>query len=87
MKALVFISLFLLFCFLAYTVDIPEVLQKLGFTQNHLLSYEEQGLEQFFTFDNITSDDLEDTITFIIEDGKIKQTINGQTARFWEKGS
>jgi hypothetical protein len=73
--------------FSAYGTDIPAVLEQLGYRESTLLSYDKEGTEEFFTFPDLTSGDFGDTITFVVEDGKIKQTIKGETMKFLEKSS
>ncbi|MDP2922231.1 MAG: hypothetical protein Q8O30_00725 [Candidatus Omnitrophota bacterium] len=63
--------------------DIPQELGELGFTEDVLISHDKEGFEEFFTF--WFDKERGDTITFIVEDGKIKQKTEGDTAKFSEK--
>jgi len=67
--------------------SMPQEIQNLGFTQNGLISYDREGNEEFFTFADLTAGQTGETITFIVENGKVKQTIKGQIAKFLEKNS
>jgi hypothetical protein len=79
-----FCILTLLFGSLPYSSaeKIPEEIQKLGFTQSALIAYEKQGSEEFYTF--WLNEESGDTITFIVENGKIKQTSRGEAIRSFE---
>jgi len=68
-----------------FAQTIPQELQGLGFTQSSLISYDKEGSEEFFTFYDLTASQEGETITFIIENGKVKETIKGQSAKFLEK--
>lgn len=70
-----------------FAQNIPKELQNLGFTQNILISYDKEGSEEFFTFSDLTANQPGETVTFIVENGKVKQTIKGQSAKFLEKCS
>ena len=70
-----------------FAQNIPQEIQNLGLTQNMLISYDKEGSEEFFTFTDLTASQEGETITFIVENGKIKQTIRGQIAKFLEKSS
>jgi hypothetical protein len=73
---------FLLLAGTVYAQDIPPELRALGYTQDLLVSYDKENDEEFFTFYDVASPDQTETITFIIQKGKIIQTIKGQTAKF-----
>jgi hypothetical protein len=76
------------FLFLAgslYAQVLPAVVRALGYSQNSLISYDKAGEEEYFTFYDIASSDRADTITFIVRDGKIIDTIKGQTAKFQDR--
>jgi hypothetical protein len=76
------VSLF--FCYQLLAQSIPQELQNLGFTQSKLISYDKEGNEEFFTFADLEESEAGETITFVVENGKVKQTIKGQAAKFLE---
>lgn len=81
----ILLSVFLFIGYQLSAQDIPQEIQKLGFTQNALISYYKEGNEEFFTFSDLTAVQTGETITFIVENGKVKQTIKGQIAKFLEQ--
>ena len=56
-----------------YAEDIPEELQKIGFTQYTLVDYDKQGDTEYFTFTDWRTTETGDTVTFVILDGKVKE--------------
>ena len=83
----IFLSAFFFVAFQLLAQSMPQEIQNLGFTQNGLISYDREGNEEFFTFADLTAGQTGETITFIVENGKVKQTIKGQIAKFLEKNS
>ncbi|MDD4183062.1 MAG: hypothetical protein PHT53_04505 [Candidatus Omnitrophica bacterium] len=83
----ILLSVSLFVCCQLLAQSIPQELQNLGFTQNKLISYDKEGNEEFFTFADLKESETGETITFVIENGKVKQTIRGQTAKFLETDS
>lgn len=80
---IIWVILFLFFAGAVAAVEIPKEIQKLGFSQDALISYEKEGREEFFTF--WVDKESGDTITFIIEDGKVTYTSEGHVAKFSEQ--
>jgi len=78
-------SAFLFICYQLLAQNIPQELQNLGFTQSKLISYGQEGSEEFFTFYDLKASETGETVTFVVENGKVKQTIKGQTAKFLEQ--
>jgi len=78
-------GLLLLICFTSLAQDIPQELQDFGFTENLLISYDEEGNEEFFTFYAPKGRETGETVTFVVENGEVKKTILGQTAKFLEQ--
>jgi len=75
MKVKAFVSLFILLLFYssyAFSEDIPQELQKLGFTEYTLVDYKKAGDTEYFTFSDWRTEQINDTITFVVEKGKIK---------------
>ncbi|MEI8349808.1 MAG: hypothetical protein WCI77_06615 [Candidatus Omnitrophota bacterium] len=64
--------------FLVFAADIPQELQKLGFTEKNLVSYNKEGSEEFFTFSDPETMGKGDTVTFILADGKVDQVVRGE---------
>jgi hypothetical protein len=83
----IFLSTFFFVACQLLAQSVPQEIQNLGFTQNGLISYDREGNEEFFTFADLTAGQTGETVTFIVENGKIKQTIQGQVAKFLEKSS
>lgn len=83
----ILLSVFLFIGYQLSAQDIPQEIQNLGFTQSNLISYDREGNEDFFTFSDLTAGEAGETITFIVENGKVKQTIKGQVAKFLEQNS
>ncbi|MCK9614966.1 MAG: hypothetical protein M0R48_05615 [Candidatus Omnitrophica bacterium] len=83
----ILLSIFFFVTCQLFAQDIPQEIQNLGFTQNLLISYDREGSEEFFTFSELTAIQVGETITFIVENGKVKQRIKGQIAKFLEKSS
>jgi|GEM_PF-1762446 len=52
-------------------IDIPLVLQDLGYSSNDLVDYATQYNEEHFTLANWETEDPADTITFVLIDGEI----------------
>jgi hypothetical protein len=52
-------------------IDIPLVLQDLGYSSDDLVDYTTQYNEEHFTLANWETEDPADTITFVLIDGKI----------------
>lgn len=66
------ISLLILFStFLISAADIPQPLQQLGFTQYTLADYKKIDGKEYFTFSDWMTEAPGDTITFMVEDGKV----------------
>jgi hypothetical protein len=65
------------------TVDIIPELKNLGYRRELLISYDKEGEEEFFTF--WVDKEKGETVTYIVENGKIKQASNGQTTSFLVK--
>jgi len=84
---IVLYSVSLFICYQLFAQNIPQELQNLGFTQSKLISYDKEGSEEFFTFADLTESEAGETVTFVVENGKVKQTIKGQTAKFLETNS
>lgn len=83
--AVILLAVSFILCCRLYGQDVPEAIQKLGFSQSLLLSYDKEGNEEFFTFKDPSGDETGETVTLVVEDGKVKQTIHGQTAKFLEQ--
>jgi len=66
------------FSFFVCAANIPQELQKLGFTEKNLVSYNKEGSEEFFTFSDPQATGKGDTVTFILIEGKVDQTIRGE---------
>jgi len=71
----------ILLCFLCFwplsARSIPTDLINLGFTENNLISYNQQDNKEFFTFFDQRTENAEDIVIFIIEeDGKITEVNN-----------
>ncbi|MDP2940519.1 MAG: hypothetical protein Q8O13_10705 [Candidatus Omnitrophota bacterium] len=64
--------LIFLFCLSLFAADIPAELQKLGFTQYTLVDYQKDGDTEYFTFSDWRTEQSGDTVTFIVENGKVK---------------
>ena len=75
MKILLIISLILFtFSFIPlFAQQIPEKLEKLGFTEYTLISYEKEDNIGYFTFSDWRTEEKSDTVTFVVVDGKIKE--------------
>jgi hypothetical protein len=71
MRNYLFFFVFLIFSSTAYTQTIPEELQKLGFTQHTLVDYHKESTTEYFTFSDWTTEQAGDTITFVVENGKV----------------
>lgn len=65
------LSVFLVFDVCAINIDIPLVLQDLGYTSDDLVDYTTQYNEEHFTLANWETEDPTDTITFVLIDGEI----------------
>lgn len=74
--------LFLSVSWFVYAIDIPRELQTLGFSEDKLVSYDKEGSEEFFTF--WLNKERGETITFIVENGKVKQASEGTDAKLSE---
>ncbi|MDP8233606.1 MAG: hypothetical protein P9M06_02240 [Candidatus Saelkia tenebricola] len=78
MKFLILSILILVsFSLLLHADAIPEILQKLGFTQYTLVKYEMEGSVEHFTFDDWTTKVSGDIVTFMVINGKITEVIRG----------
>jgi hypothetical protein len=77
------LALFLISISASLAIDIPEALRKNGFSEENLISYDKEGSEEFFTF--WLNKENGDTVTFIVENGKVKQTSEGEPVKFLSK--
>ena len=57
--------------------DIPQELQKLGFTKYTLVDYYKEGDKEYFTFSDWTTKASGDIVTFVVKDGGIIESIRG----------
>ncbi len=71
MKKFILLILLLFFPFPLLAQDIPEWLEKIGFTKYTLVSYEKKANVEYFTFSDWKTVQSGDTITFVVENGKI----------------
>ncbi len=71
--AILILSVFLLFNSHAASadIDIPLVLQDLGYKSDDLVDYTTEYNEEHFTLPNWETEDPADTITFVLIDGEI----------------
>jgi len=67
------------------SVRIPKVLEELGFTRPFLIEYKVVAGKEFFTFDNWKTVQGMDTITFVMENGIIKDALRGKRIKLKEK--
>ncbi|MEI8349267.1 MAG: hypothetical protein WCI77_03845 [Candidatus Omnitrophota bacterium] len=66
---------------------IPKELEELGFTRSFLVEYKKIADKEFFTFDNWRTAQGLDTITFVIENGKVKDVFKGKRIKLKERGT
>lgn len=64
-------TLTLLLSLPVFATDISQALQQLGFTQYNLVDYKKIDNKEYFTFSDWTTEEKGDTITFVIENGKV----------------
>ena len=76
---IIFLALFTFSFTPLFAQQIPEKLEKLGFTKYTLISYEKEGNREYFTFSDWRTERSGDTITFVVTDGKIKEWLKSKT--------
>jgi hypothetical protein len=73
-KSFAFFLIFLLFySYYSFSADIPQELQKLGFTQYTLIDYQKDSDTEYFTFSDWRTEERGDTVTFVVKNGKVKE--------------
>ncbi len=76
-KQLIVAFLTFLICLPLYGAEIPQELKDLGFTQYTLIHYRFEGRIEYFTFSDRTTEQRGDTITFMVQDGEVKEILKG----------
>ena len=67
-----------LICLPLQAYNIPQELQKIGFTQYTLINYEKKDDKEYFIFSDWRTEKSGDTVVFIVENGKVKEWLQGQ---------
>lgn len=71
-----FLSILLLiltFCFFAHAVEIPKEIEKMGFTQDTLVTYHRNANEEIFIFLDENRKEYLGTVTFVYKDGVVTE--------------
>lgn len=79
MKLLIWTTLitFLLSTVSLQAKDIPQELQKFGFTKHTLVDYDKKDDKEYFTFSDWTTKVFGDIVTFVVKDDEIIESIRG----------